>query len=210
MSILSLPSVTQFAECRFVCQGNTQEHVSPLTRSVQVMEFTGARWLASFALAPMTRANAETWCAWLANLQGRAGRFYAGPTDATSPRGIGTGTPRVKGGSQTGTTLLTDGWTAAQTGILLTGDYLAWATPSGWRELHLVCADADSDAGGNATLTIAPPMRETPADNATLIVSSPTCVMALATDDDARWDVDTAMHYAIRFNAEEAFRESTP
>lgn len=191
-----------------MCRGNTREHVSPLTKSVQVLEFTGARWLASFGLPPMPRATAEIWLAFLASLEGKVGRFYAGPPDALVPRGIGTGTPVVSGASQTGTSLATTGWTASQTGILLAGDYLAWNTPSGWRELHIVCADANSDGGGAATLTLAPPIRESPANGAGLIITSPSCVMALATDAEASWSVDATMLYGVRFNAEEQFQES--
>lgn len=208
MNILTLPAGPNFRECRFVCRGNTIEHRSPLTASVQVLELPGTRWLASFGLPPMTRATAETWLAFLASLEGMKGRFYAGPPDATSPRGVGTGVPLVKGASQTGTSLDTDGWTAGQTGILKAGDYIAWNTPASWREMHIVCADADSDGSGNATFALAPPIRESPADDATIVVSSPTCVMRLATDDEASWDVNQALHYGVRFNAEEAFRDT--
>lgn len=205
-----MPASPKFCQARWIFQGNTREFVSPLTRSVQVLELLGARWMASFTLPPMKRTTAEVWCAWLTSLEGRQGRFYAGPPDATSPRGTATGTPLVKSASQTGIYLITDGWTNSVTGILKSGDYISWDTPSGWRELHLLVEDANSDGSGNATLTLSPPIRESPADNAQVIISSPTCVMCLATDDEARWDVvGGAMIYGLAFNAEEAFRATT-
>lgn len=92
--------------------------------------------------------------------------------------GIMTGTPLVNGASQNTTyalskntqtqTLLTDGWTASQTGIMKAGDTFTIAgvyeINQGTRQalsnlqVFTVTADADSDAVGNneASLTISP------------------------------------------------------
>ena len=51
--------------------------------------------------------------------------------------------------------LITDGWTPSQTGILLTGDYIQLGTGLASR-LHKVLADVNSDGGGNATFDIWP------------------------------------------------------
>ena len=208
MPILSMPATPGIKRTRFLLQANTQVFVSPLSQAVQTLERVGARWGASFELPPMVRADAEEWCAFLARLLGRAGRFYAGDSAGTTPRGVATGTPLVKNGGQTGSSLTTDGWTVGITGILKTGDYVSWNTPTAWRELHKLTADATSDGSGNATLSITPPIRESPADNAPLIVQSATCVMMLASDDAAAWDVDEARIYGIQFSADEAFSET--
>lgn len=111
----------------------------------------------------------------------------------------------VAGASQTGTTLLTQGWNSTWTNVLVAGDYIAWDTPSGWRELHMVTEAASSDSGGRAPLRIAPPIRESPANGAALILDAPSCVMRLATDTEAKWTIDEAGLYQISFSAEEAF-----
>ncbi len=62
----------------------------------------------------------------------------------TSPRGAATGTPLVKGASQTGNTLTTDGWTTGVTGILKAGDWIQLGTGS-TSTLHKLQQAADSD-----------------------------------------------------------------
>jgi hypothetical protein len=92
--------------------------------------------------------------------------------------GVNTGTPLVKGASQNVTylaskdtisqSLITDGWTASQTGILKAGDVFTIAdvysvnrdtyVSTGQLQDFVVLADANSDASGNATFTIRPPI----------------------------------------------------
>jgi hypothetical protein len=210
MAILALPSSPNIKQCRWILQGNTIEHISPFTRSIQTIELLSSRWMASFTLPPMKQSEAEIWMVWLARLQGRAGRFYAGDPSARVPRGTATGSPVVNGAGQCGISLVTSGWTPNLSSALKRGDYLSWDTPSGWRELHKVTGDFGSDASGNATLTIAPPIRESPASLATITTTNPTCVMALATDDDGEWSVDDALIHDITFNLEEAMSPDSP
>jgi hypothetical protein len=119
--------------------------------------------------------------------------------------GVATGTPLVNGASQNTTyllskdsisqTLLTDGWTASQTGILKAGDVITIADvysvnrdtyeSTGQLQDFVVLADADSDAVGNneASLTIRPPIITSgpyqtvdaaPANNAAITVKTGT------------------------------------
>lgn len=208
MPILSQPATPKFRSCRFILEGHSQTFRSPLSNAIQTLELVGSRWRASYELPAMQRADAAAWIAFLARLNGRVGRFYSGDPSAETPRGVATGTPLVNGAGQTGLSVVTDGWTASVTGILKAGDYVAWGTPTSWRELHLVVVDANSNVSGQATLTITPPIRESPADNAPLILSAPTCVMMLASDEGAAWDVDEALFYGIRFSTEEAFADT--
>lgn len=226
VEILSMPvaGYTAFSGTRFCLKANTQVFTSPLTGSVQTLELPGSRWVATYTLPPMLRADAEQWMAFLTRLNGRAGRFYAGDPPGAIPRGVAGGTPVVSGASQTGRTLYTDGWLGGPTGtgygeggygeggyggpaviILKAGDYVAWDTPSGWRELKKVTADVLLVPPPIA-IPIMPPIRESPADGAALILLNATCVMALAEDAEAEWEVDAAMHYHLKpFNAEEVF-----
>jgi hypothetical protein len=52
------------------------------------------------------------------------GTFLLGDGAGKVARGIATGTPVVGSALQTGTSLVTKGWTATQTGILVVGDYI--------------------------------------------------------------------------------------
>lgn len=99
------------------------------------------------------------------------------------------GTPLVKGASQTGASLETDGWTAAAATRLKKGDIFTIASvqsvnpitkqPTGELQQFVVTQDAASDASGNATVAISPAIitsgaRQTvsaaPADNAAITV----------------------------------------
>lgn len=204
MPILSMPSSPAFARARFRLLANTQTFVSPLDQSAQTLELPGARWAGEFELPAMKRAQAAPWQAFLAQLRGPAGRFYAGDPDARSPRGAATGAPKINGASQSGGALATKGWSASVAGILRAGDYIAFDAGAG-RELHILTADAASDGAGNATLAIEPPIRVPPLDNAAIIVSGATCVMRLADHDQTAWDADEQGVYAIGFSAIESF-----
>jgi hypothetical protein len=85
--------------------------------------------------------------------------------------GIGTGTPLIKGASQTGASITTDGWTINITGILKAGDVLKIA---GVNLVYVVTADCNSDGSGNATVSITPPIPTggSPADNAALTTNA--------------------------------------
>jgi len=109
---------------------------------------------------------------------------------ATRTVGVATGTPLVNGASQTGASLITDGWTNSQTGILKAGDLLTIAgvfavnpvTKVALSRLQTFVVTADANSGsstGPATLSIYPSIvtsgttqtvSASPADNAAITV----------------------------------------
>ncbi|MGI9297835.1 MAG: P22 phage major capsid protein family protein [Gammaproteobacteria bacterium] len=99
------------------------------------------------------------------------------------------GTPLVNGASQTGSSLITDGWTAAAAVRLNRGDVITLAgvnavnprskQDTGQLRQFVVTAQASSDGSGNATLSIDPPITTSgayqtvtasPANNAAITV----------------------------------------
>lgn len=199
MTTLSLPSSPAFSSAHFALASNALQFQSPLNGTTQTVEFPGAKWQLTATLPPMQRAEAAVWQAFLMQLRGTAGRFYAGDPYARTPRGTALGTPLVNGASQTGNTLATDGWTINQTQLLLPGDYFQVGT-----ELKMITAVASSNGSGQATLAFEPPLRASPADNAALVVNSPVCIMRLA-DPVSGWDIAEAGYYGFTFAAIEAF-----
>lgn len=198
MTTLSMPSTPGFTNSRFGLRSNTQSFESPLTRSVQTVELTGARWFASYSLPPMLRASAAAWIAFLVALQGRAGRFYGFDPDAKTPRGTWAGTPLVNGGSQTGSSLILDGFTAGAT--VKAGDLFG---VNG--ELKMITADGTADGSGNLTISFKPSLRAAPADDAAITSTNPTCTMMLIDDDQAAWDADRLSVFGLQFSGVEAF-----
>ena len=96
----------------------------------------------------------------------------------------------------------TKGWTASQTGILKAGDYIQLGS-AGTSRMYKVLNDANSDGSGDATLDIWPDLRSSPADSASIIVASAVTQFRLV-EDDATWDINTALHYGIGFSGVEA------
>ena len=175
---------------------------SPFTGQQQVYKHQGEWWEAEVTLPPMKRATAEQVTAFLIKMKGRYGTFLLGDPANTSPRGVGTGTPLVYGADQTGSSLITDGWTVSTTGILKAGDWIQLGSGS-TTTLHKVLDDVNSDASGIATLEIFPSLRSSPADNAQITKSSPKGIWRLASNEMA-WNIDEASVYGITFACVEA------
>ena len=177
---------------------NTQKFISPLSGQTQTLELTGARWAADYIIKPQQLSDAGAWYAFLMELGGSAGRFYGFDPINQTPRGTITGsTLLVKGASQTGTTLNCDG-AALSTTVLVKGDYFE---VNG--ELKVITADCTSDGSGDITLTFAPSLRSSPADNAPVTIENATCTMMLIDDQQAFYDIDEFQLLGLRFSAVE-------
>jgi hypothetical protein len=176
-------------------------HESPYTLQDEVQVHPGQRLRAAVEIVGMARADAAVWIAALMSLKGRQGTFYLGDTAYKTSRGVATGTPLVMGASQTGSSLITDGWTTSQTGIVKAGDWLQIGTTSA-RRLHMVLIDANSNGSGQATLELWPNLREAPADNAVISVTGATGVFRLT--GDPVWVIDEMkLVHGLSFEATE-------
>ena len=199
---LALPTHTGITQIELRATNAVAYGRSPFTFSGQTFAYAGQMWQADLGLPPMKRADAEQWIGWLISLRGMLGTFLIGdPTGATA-RGDATGTPLVNGANQTGGTLVIDGATPNVTGWLKTGDYIQLGS-AGTARLHKVLEDANSDASGNVTLDIWPHLRTSPANNATVIVSSAKGLFRLSSNEQS-WSVNEATIYGITFGAMEA------
>lgn len=149
----------------------------------------------------MNRTQAALWQAFFLQLEGSVNTFNAYDPDARTPRGAATGTPLVNGGSQTGSSLITDGWTNS-TLVLKTGDYFSVNS-----ELKMVTADATSNGSGQATISFKPALRSSPSDNAPLTVTNTTVTMILIDDGQAMWRTGhrLGIYEGMTFSAMEVF-----
>ncbi len=168
---LSLPTTSSIARIRLTANDIVGISQSPFTAAQQVYKYPGQFWEADVTLPPMKRADAEYWVAFLLKLNGPFGTFLLGDPLGATARGVATGTPLVNGGSQVGNELVTDGWTVSQTGILRAGDYIQLGSGA-TAQLYKILDDANSDGSGNATFTIWPSLRSSPANNAAITVTS--------------------------------------
>lgn len=163
----------------------TLDTVSPLDGTTQTQELAGAVWGLVVEYKFITEADANKMKAFLLKMRGRSGRVLLHNLERARPQGTASGSPLVAGAGQTGTALAIDGLAAGAT--LLAGDMVG--IPG---QLFMVVADATADGTGAVTLTIEPPIRTAPADNAAVTLLKPTCSMRL-TEDLARWSPRVTM-----------------
>ena len=201
MTTLTFPSSVSPSSIEWGIKSNTQSFTSPLNSSTQTLELPGAHWYATLNFTNLNAEKGRILSAFLAQLRGSSGRFYLYDSAFSTPRGVATGTPLVKGASQTGSSLVTDGWTTSVTGILLAGDYIEVNS-----ELKIVVADVDSDASGNATLSIEPPLRNSPSDNAPLTMTNPKTIMRLVDDNQTKRSSTSIYSNNFTINCVEAFQ----
>lgn len=199
---LTLPAHTGIAQIELRATNAVAYSRSPFSFAGQAFAYSGQMWQADVTLPPMKRADAEQWVAWLVSLRGQLGTFLLGDPLGATPRGVATGTPLIKGGSQTGGTILIDGATTSVTGWIKAGDYVQIGSGLTAR-LHKVLVDANSDASGNVTLELWPHVRTAPADNAAVTVSNAKGLFRLSSNEQA-WSINEASIYGISFGAMEA------
>lgn len=184
MTTYSIPSGVKIISSRFGLEYNSQVFTSPLSNAQQVLELTGARWTASYTLA-VYKANsdaAEEIKSFLMKLRGMANDFNAYDPDYDGARGTVSGAPQVMGGSQTGNSLICDGF-ANNSNVFKDGDYFS---VNG--EFKRITQSITSNGSGEATLVFEPPLRNSPSDNAVITYASPVCRMRLVDSGAAVWD----------------------
>lgn len=176
---------------------------SEFTFEAQVQEHDGVAWELQGTLELLTRDQAAEYNAFVKALKGRVGTFLFSPSGFGTARGVATGTPLVNGADQTGNTLITDGWTISQTGILKNDDYFQLGSGSTATLHSVVNGDADSDGSGNATFDFAPKIVTAPADNAAITVANPVGKFRMK-ENLLPVEIKPPFQHTIRFSARQA------
>lgn len=169
---LTFPSDLGVESFRVIQRVSVGRNESPFNFAEQVYDWGGQILGIEATMPRMNRETAEIFNSFLFSLNGRKGTFLMSIPGSEDALGVATGTPLVNGASQTGNELDTDGWTPNTTDIVKAGTWFSYGTGTSTR-LHKVLADADSNGSGEATLTIWPNLRSSPADNAALDFTSP-------------------------------------
>lgn len=181
---LTLPSALQWKAANFRSEERTAEVASPYTGHGQAIVWSYQRWTPTLTLITLRRAEAQDWAAWLRSLRGRSGTFLLGDPARTVPLGAASsnpGTPLVRGAGQTGETLLIDGAPSSVTAWLKRGDLIQLGAGSTAR-LHEISETVNTDGSGQASLTLWPALRYSPADNAAIVLTSPVGVFNRTSD----------------------------
>ncbi len=126
---------------------------NPLTGQVQVLERDAARWVSKLSLV-RSELDSRRLDAFLATLRGAVGHVFMPDFRRLKAKGSLAGSPQLDGG--VGTSLNLSGFTANATGVLKSGDLIQVSTG----RTHIVLSDVDADGSGDATVNIAPRLRE--------------------------------------------------
>lgn len=202
---LTLPTSPAFTTSRWGLQSRASVSVSPFTGAQQVAEFDFALWTVDLKLPPMKRAAAVEWQSFLLQLHGQRGTFLLGDPDATSPRGVATGTITTGSGINPDDTTvdLNTATQASATGFLKKGDWIQLGGGSS-AKLHMVMADVNTDSSGNCTVTIEPKAKATFTQGTAVTVSGAKGVFRL-TANEVYWDTNAVSNYGITLACREAF-----
>jgi len=175
---------------------NVQIFESELNGTIQTGALPGDHWEGTATWTNRDGTNADTLIAFFRGLRGAVTPFTMYPFDRPTPKGTALGTPVVNGADQSGTTLITSGWTPSQTECLAVGDYVQIGD-----ELKQIDAAIASDGTGAATLSFYPPIRKPPANGSAVVTDHPRGVFKLSgprPDSSVRSPIIYALSVAFR------------
>ena len=176
---------------------------SPFTYGQQVAKYQGSVWQTTVTLPPMHRSDAGAWQSFFMQLNGRFGTFLLGDPDAKSPLGNALADIHVNGSHSVGAYDITmDGFNASVTNVFKKGDYVQFGSGA-TSKLHMVVGDVDSNASGEATVPIEPPLKTALSNNATVLYTNTKAVMRMDSNE-LGWSADRLSHYGITFSCTEA------
>lgn len=180
---------------RFDLNENKAVSRSILTRRRQVVSLsagTADRFEGEIEMVPLiTATHVRTMWAFLLKV-GLYGEFTIGEPDYTGPISAQTSI-LVNGGSQSGTSLICDGATPSVM-TLREGEYFQIGT-----EFKAATADATANGSGQVTLSFKPALRASPADNATVTLSSPQMLLTLTSMPSKDTDEDKVAVFHLSF-----------
>lgn len=181
-NLVTLPTSVVPSQIEIVMNDSVATVESPFTKQLQTQSWPGADWWSgSMTLPPMNREQSAPWEAFLGELRGQLNVFQAPDWRCLHPLGNVIGSAPVVDSTSPNasmtTTLGTSGWRKNTARVLLPGDRFQ----IGYR-YHMVCETVNSDANGNAQITIWPSLREQPTAGTALVVNSPKALFRLASN----------------------------
>lgn len=197
---LDMPTTPLMNQAEIAMVRQTGIAQSPLTGATQRSEGSFALWSVNGQFPEMDDQQvSRLWRSFFLQLRGRAGTFkLIIPGTGTPSTGYTGAVGAVNGASQTGLSLITDGWNNS-TLVMQEGDYFTVND-----ELKTLTADATTDGSGNVTLAFEPALRTSPVDTAPLTISNPYFIARLENDAPA-WNLRAPYFHAFSFEAVEDF-----
>ena len=165
-----------------------------------VKQFSAQYFSFSVQMPPMNQADFQAFYAFLVKQQGSFQTFtFEYPLD-NQGADKGETDILVNGALAIGsTTIAMDGFNASTTGVLKAGDFIKFANDT---KIYMVTADADSNASGEADISIEPPLQDAVVDNEAVTVNKPSFKVALM-QDDVLYTTDASGFFSLSFDVRE-------
>lgn len=196
MATITFPAGAVIAEMQWRLVMPAQTNVSEWTGQRQTIASNRGWWECQLVPAPLVgQAAIRPWRSFIAQARGSTNDFRVPvfPRDQSSL----TNTVTVQGANQTGRSIVTAGWPNSVT-VLQAGDYITIGD-----QLLQLTANVTSDGSGVATVTFEPPIREAPANGASVVYKRPTALMYLV--EEPVISVGVGDVYSLALNLREAF-----
>jgi hypothetical protein len=199
VSLVAMPTSPGPRSVQFDITDAVSSVVSPFTGQTQTYSWPGAdMWSGTVELPTLTQAQADQWISFLMELRGIQNPMQLGDPARSTPNGNALGVPVVNGAQAAASqSLLTRGWAPNSYRLLLTGDYIQ----VGYR-LHRVLDQVNSDANGDATISIWPSLRDPVIDGQTVILNNPKGLFRLASNKRT-WSSDFTLRTKLSFQVME-------
>jgi hypothetical protein len=165
----ALPTSPAFADLKITSYQQTIV-AKAISGRRQTRLIGGQYWKLYATYPPMTRAEFAPIYAFMMKQRGSFDTFTVKPPVLKDAAGATQGTPLVNGASQTGRSIVTDGWgTGAEITVLKAGDFIGFTNHT---KIYMVTGDVTCDTSGNATIAIEPELQTSPSDNEALVVDN--------------------------------------
>ncbi len=196
MATYNFPSITPTSQT-FELITNSRQFQSPVSGAVQTLSRKGSFWKTRMTFSNLRGNDRAEMQAFIAKMDGQThrmrledyGRVRYGA--ATSPQSV-----LVNGAGQTGSSISLDGATNSVTNFFKAGDYMSFNN-----ELHMVTADASSNASGQITVSISPPIRKATTNDDAVQIFAPLGVFMMT--NTPRWSTESTYISSITIEAVE-------
>ncbi len=175
MAIKQAPPVTP-TEIKLHPLSNTAINESPVNRSTETLELSGARIEGYLSWDKLNEDEEKQLQSWIASLRGAAGRFFVPHYRYLKPQGDVSGTPIVSADLQYGAKIGVKDLLPNQT-AWIEGDWVSIND-----ELKIVTADCLSNGLGFGELTFEPPLRQVVNQGEAIMYNRPHGIFRLKDD----------------------------
>jgi len=179
MSVKLSPPVVP-TEIQLHPMSNTAINESPVNRSTETLELSGARLEGYLSWENLNDDEERKLLTWIASLRGAAGRFYMPHYYNLKPRGMVSGAPIISANNQYGAAVSIN-QLVPNSMAFLQGDWISIND-----ELKIITVDCQANGLGQAQLVFEPPLRKVVNQGMPIVYQSAKGIFRLSDDKQGK------------------------